>query len=281
VAIYYVLEAYLFDGESLIDTASIDVDGIAMGLDIGSDGTIFVASFSDGLQAYTFNDTSFTKITSINDGGNGRDVAVGPDGTIFLANDIDGLRAYTFDGSSFTNTAHFDLSNAAMGVAVNSDGTIFVAEGRGLWAYTYDDTSFTEVASSYECSRAVKVAVGTDGRVVVATENEGLFAFMYTDVTGINESLAPLPESFVLSQNYPNPFNPFTIINYQLPMTNKVELSIFNVLGQRVAILVNETQPAGNYRIEWDARGFASGVYYYQLHTEEGFVQSKKLLLLK
>jgi hypothetical protein len=86
---------------------------------------------------------------------------------------------------------------------------------------------------------------------------------------------------FSLSQNYPNPFNPKTIINYQLAMTSDVNLSIYNMLGQKVATLVNKKQKAGNYSMQWDASGFASGVYYYRLNTDGGFVQTKKLILLR
>jgi hypothetical protein len=86
---------------------------------------------------------------------------------------------------------------------------------------------------------------------------------------------------FELSQNYPNPFNPRTIINYELPITNDVELSIFNLLGQKVETLVSEKQAAGRYGVEWNAAGFASGIYYYRLETRYGFVQTKKLMLVK
>lgn len=89
------------------------------------------------------------------------------------------------------------------------------------------------------------------------------------------------PSQFYLAQNYPNPFNPKTKINYQLPITNYVELSIYNLIGQKVETLVAENQQAGHHQVEWNAGGFASGVYYYRLSTEAGFIQTKKLILLK
>jgi len=89
------------------------------------------------------------------------------------------------------------------------------------------------------------------------------------------------PESFVLKQNYPNPFNPTTTISYQIPKHSKVELSIFNALGQKVTTLVSEKQAAGTYYVEWSANGFASGIYLYRIETDQGFVQTKKLILLK
>jgi len=89
------------------------------------------------------------------------------------------------------------------------------------------------------------------------------------------------PSKFELSQNYPNPFNLKTVISYQLPAFCKVGLSIYNIIGQKVTSLVSEKQPAGTYKVEWDASGFASGIYLYQLKTDKGFIQTKKLVLLK
>jgi hypothetical protein len=90
-----------------------------------------------------------------------------------------------------------------------------------------------------------------------------------------------LPNVFQLDQNYPNPFNPTTVISYRLSAVSNVELSVYNVLGQRVVILVSEKQLAGSYQVQWDASSFASGVYYYRLSTDAGFVQTKKLVLLR
>jgi hypothetical protein len=95
------------------------------------------------------------------------------------------------------------------------------------------------------------------------------------------------PLGFYLSQNYPNPFNPKTIIKYELParsegglITNYVNLSIYNTLGEKVAKLVSERQQAGSHQAIWDASGFASGVYYYRLEVGE-FRDVKKMVLLK
>ena len=97
---------------------------------------------------------------------------------------------------------------------------------------------------------------------------------------GAREIPGTLPSEFKIFQNYPNPFNPKTMINYQLPMTNFVDLSIFNNLGQKVAILVSKNQPTGKYQVEWDASGLASGVYFYRIQAGL-FNQTKKLILIK
>ena len=73
------------------------------------------------------------------------------------------------------------------------------------------------------------------------------------------------PERFALKQNYPNPFNPKTMISYQLAINSDVDLSIYNLLGQKVITLVNKKQSAGKYTVQWDATGFASGIYLYRI----------------
>ena len=70
------------------------------------------------------------------------------------------------------------------------------------------------------------------------------------------------------------------MINYQLPMANEVELSIYNLLGQKVMALVSEKQNAGHHQVKWDASGFASGIYYYQIIAGE-FQDVKKMILLR
>jgi len=70
------------------------------------------------------------------------------------------------------------------------------------------------------------------------------------------------------------------VISWQLAVDSEVELSIFNVLGQQVATLVSERQPAGEHQIEWDASGFASGIYYFQI-TASDFQDVKKMVLLR
>jgi len=104
----------------------------------------------------------------------------------------------------------------------------------------------------------------------------------WTDVvTNIEIEDHAIPLTYSLSQNYPNPFNPVTLINYQLPITNYVELSIYNLLGQRVVNIVNEKQNAGSHQVEWDATNMASGVYLFRIKVGNEFTDTKKLLLLK
>jgi hypothetical protein len=108
-------------------------------------------------------------------------------------------------------------------------------------------------------------------------------AVVKANVSSANLS-TELPAEYSLSQNYPNPFNPSTKINYALPTSGVVNLSIYNALGQEVAKLVNNTQQeAGNFEVNFDASHLSSGVYIYRISVEgtKNFVQVKKMMLIK
>ena len=127
-----------------------------------------------------------------------------------------------------------------------------------------------------------------------APHGTGIIAYLeVADVTGLRLEHAVLndipihisqgvdsPQAFGLSQNYPNPFNPQTTIRYELPADSKVTLTIYTVTGQRVATLVDKSQPAGRHEVVWDASDFANGVYFFRLNASE-FVETRKMLLAK
>jgi photosystem II stability/assembly factor-like uncharacterized protein len=102
--------------------------------------------------------------------------------------------------------------------------------------------------------------------------------FNYSDIVEVNISTVT---NYTLEQNYPNPFNPGTLIEFSLPEdVSNVSLSIYNALGEKVAELVNSSLKSGNYKYHWNAEGFASGIYIYELRTGK-FVAMKKMLILK
>jgi N-acetylneuraminic acid mutarotase len=96
----------------------------------------------------------------------------------------------------------------------------------------------------------------------------------------IADKIMQMQRKFSLSQNYPNPFNPVTVIRYALPVTCHLDLSIYNILGQKVATLVSEKQQPGQHQVQWDAAVFPSGIYYYMIKAGE-FKQVKKMIFLQ
>jgi len=102
-------------------------------------------------------------------------------------------------------------------------------------------------------------------------------SFYYSEVVEVNIFS---PTNFTLFQNYPNPFNPSTKIKYQIPGKDFVTIKIFDVLGNKIASLVNEEKPAGSYEVYFNGTGLPSGLYFYELQTGR-FVETRKMILLK
>lgn len=111
-------------------------------------------------------------------------------------------------------------------------------------------------------------------------EMQFLFYIYYSGTVSSVAENEVAPEQFELSQNYPNPFNPATEIKYTLPKNEVVSLTVYNVEGQIVKELLHQFQAAGEHRVTFDARHFASGVYFYKLRAG-GFTLTRKMLLAR
>jgi hypothetical protein len=118
------------------------------------------------------------------------------------------------------------------------------------------------------------------GNVVPSGGKVDRGAFEYSaGSTGVSEAESGNPVEFTLMQNYPNPFNPSTSFEFRVSRFGFVSLRVFDVLGKEVATLVNELRPAGVYTLRWDASSLPSGMYIYQLRSQNGSLQKKMLLL--
>jgi hypothetical protein len=109
------------------------------------------------------------------------------------------------------------------------------------------------------------------------------FNFNATDsskITSINSLEMANLKSFMLHQNYPNPFNPTTTINYSLAKEGHVKINVYNILGGKVAAIVNENKQVGSYSVNFNAADLPSGIYFYRLEAGQ-FTQVKKMMLLK
>jgi len=120
-------------------------------------------------------------------------------------------------------------------------------------------------------------AIGRDGYTELEVYLNSLTGEI---VTRTDEVLASRPENFFLGQNYPNPFNPATVIRYLLPVTSDVKLSVFDLLGREVAVLVHEVKAPGSYEVNFSPNDLPSGVYLYRL-SAGSFVQGRKMMLLR
>lgn len=105
-----------------------------------------------------------------------------------------------------------------------------------------------------------------------------VFGLSRTLITSLDELY--LPKEFSLAQNYPNPFNPSTTIHYEVPTASEVRIEVYDLLGKRVSVLVNEQKTVGKYTIQFNASGLSSGMYFYRM-IAGGKVFVKKMMLIK
>ncbi|OGU33293.1 MAG: hypothetical protein A2068_12730 [Ignavibacteria bacterium GWB2_35_6b] len=149
-------------------------------------------------------------------------------------------------------------------------GSAWLTEGHKYLAHTAVEVD-EEVWHTADAA-----AKGEDAVVIAAVNwiNSGT-----TDVkSNIDENV---PDQYGLSQNYPNPFNPNTIINFQLPKSNFVKLTVFDSLGREVKTVINKYLSAGNYNEVFNGQNLSSGVYFYTLQIGTEFHKTRKMLLLK
>lgn len=164
------------------------------------------------------------------------------------------------------------FSDSVNGIAVGDAGIVLqTTDGGNTWpSYTTDTLHALFGIAIRQSGRAI--SVGTRGTILEIT---------YTPITDVDQKNdVKRPLFYSLSQNYPNPFNPTTIIQYTVPSTQPVSMIIYNLLGQRVATLVNEVKQTGEYSVSWDASNMSSGIYFYKLEAGS-FVVFKTMVLLK
>lgn len=154
----------------------------------------------------------------------------------------------------------------------------------------FDDNSFhtggnavfdavpTSAGGNGQLVNIVMAIIGTGGDVNFLTD---YWAFSAGAVSTANETDA-VPESFELAQNYPNPFNPSTNISFNLPQSEQVYLSVFNLLGQRVATVIDGiTMQSGAHNINFDASNLPTGIYLYKLDAGSSFSQTRRMTLVR
>jgi hypothetical protein len=121
----------------------------------------------------------------------------------------------------------------------------------------------------------------------------GRSAFKITvPAVGVTNNQNKVPDRFALRQNYPNPFNPSTVIKYSIPESKTgssyVKISVYDILGREISIIVNRDQRPGNYEVSFDSRNISSGIYFYRMQVSnkessevKSFTDVKKMILLK
>jgi len=226
------------------------------------------------------------------------DIAINPDDgdeiiAVFSNYNIEGLFHSTDGGTTYTaiegNLVGDDVNagpslRRALIIPYNNSFLYFVATSTGLYSTnTLDGENTIWTLESPDGLGNVVVEFldyrSSDNTIAVGTHGRGIFLGQPSGTVDV-DGAKNIEPAYVLNQNYPNPFNPTTQIEFNIPNSDKVDLTVFNNLGEKVITLVNKELLSGNYSVNFNASNLASGIYYYKL-TAGNFVSTKKMILLK
>ncbi|MFO7447048.1 MAG: T9SS type A sorting domain-containing protein [Ignavibacteriaceae bacterium] len=213
----------------------------------------------DGPEVYNTGNNNVLYSLVMNSGGSGGgwDNSIGTD----LGNNIDA-------DPLFVNES--DPLGADAIPANSDDGLMFSAGSPALNSGNNSAPGLAGISSDYTGNTRIQNGFVDMGAYEYGPDGSSA-------VTGV-EDADNIPGKFFLAQNYPNPFNPSTTIEFSLPEAGRVNLSVYNILGEVVATLVNETKEAGNYIFNFNASGLSSGLYLYRLEFNHIKMENKMLL---
>jgi hypothetical protein len=245
----------------------------------GNDGPAAVkavAKVSAVPWTFTNTGTSHTVIIPVNAAGAAR-------GLPLVAGDLVG---FFYDSLGTEACAGYDTwtGTGPIGVAVFGDDPTTQAKDGFLAGEVFKiKVWLTRPGTSYT-PQPVFLPAGSPGGLVTDTTRfapngiSEVLALNGSIWTGVGE--APVPGSFALRQNFPNPFNPSTVIPYALGSGAHVRLSVISPLGQEMRVLVDQYQEVGEYRVQFDANGLASGMYFYRLRAGQ-YTETRRLMLVR
>ncbi len=199
---------------------------------------------------------------------------------------IGGVYISSDNGNNWT----LSLNDAWISSFLTLGSNIFAGSvGNGVWRSTNYGNNWSQINDGLGSGAYNVLSIGADDQYLFAgTVSSSIWRRPLSQVvTEIDDESNFQPKEYSLEQNYPNPFNPSTTIKYTIPNVtlsgveeSRVQLKIYDVLGNVVATLVNEEKPTGVYEVEFNASNLSSGIYFYKLQAGS-FIQTKKMILVK
>ena len=179
-------------------------------------------------------------------------------------------------GTSWTSMGPMYFKVSCLAV---SGTNLFAGTNAGSGVYFFANGGAGWIGFNAGLTSSSVGALAVSGTNLFAGTPNGIWRRPLSEVS-VKPISSELPADFNLEQNFPNPFNPSTTIKYELPIASLVSLTVFDVLGREVCVLVNDRGDAGVHEVKFDGSNLASGVYFYRLQAGD-FVATKRLLLVK
>ncbi len=157
---------------------------------------------------------------------------------------------------------------------------LFVGTDMGVFQSVDDGATWVSFSSGMPTAQIYDLKYKESPQILLAvTHGRGCWTFNIASIIGIN-NYSGVVKDFKLEQNYPNPFNPSTLIGFDLPKESPVKLTVFDIVGNKVAVLSDGNRNPGHHEVKWEAGSFASGIYFYKIEAGS-FVETKRMVLVK
>lgn len=200
-------------------------------------------------------------------------------GSIYCGTEKDGIFISTDDGETWSQSAGSSIMNRVTDLLVLPNGTVLATTKGGVYGSFDNGKSWVSQQTGITTPYTWAATIDTNGYIYIGTYGAGIFKSDSPVTSAVPRGHISF-DSYQLSQNYPNPFNPSTTISFTIPSSSMVSLKIYDSIGREMALLVSEELSAGTYVRKWNASGYPTGVYFYQLKANT-YTETKKLLLLK
>jgi len=243
---------------------------------------IYAGAVDSGVFLSTNNGTSWT---AINDGLTDTHIwSLAVSGTnLFAGTAFGGVFLSTNNGANWSAVNNGLTSTSIRFLAVTGTNVFAIAQASlsdSIFLSTNNGASWTAMSSGLPAISFSRLTI-SDTYLFAGAWGSGVWRRPLSEmITSVERIASNSPMHFTLEQNYPNPFNPTTTIGFRIQVPSLATLKVFDILGHKVATLVNEMLDSGSYSVIWDATDFAGGVYFFQLQAGT-FVETKKLVLVK
>jgi hypothetical protein len=198
---------------------------------------------------------------------------------LFAGTSGGGVFLSTNSGTNWTAVNTGLTDTLVKSLALSGTNLFAGTEGGRVFLSTDNGTQWTAVDTGL-ASFAVNVLAVSGGNLFAGTDGSSAWKRPLKEMTTSVAGSDGVQSRFHLEQNYPNPFNPLTVVRYQLSVVSFVNLTVYDLLGRQVAVLVNDMKQAGAYGVPFDGSALASGAYFYRLKTTS-HAETKKMILLR
>ncbi|MGA2669688.1 MAG: T9SS type A sorting domain-containing protein [Ignavibacteria bacterium] len=250
--------------------------------------SIFAGTWGTGIYLSTNNGASWSSISNGLPGVSSVESLADNTTNIFAGIYQHGIYTSTNNGVQWFPVNNGIPANAVIWSLAASETNVFAGSYTdGVYASSDNGANWVQANEGLNNLYITNLAVNND-YVFAGLNGEAVWRRPLSELIGVKKISESVPQSYALYQNYPNPFNPATKIKFQIPLSPLYErgvggfvtLKIYDLLGRKIATLVNEQLKPGTYEVEWDASIYSSGVYFYKIKTES-FNQTQRMVLLK